>query len=120
MEENKYICPQCGEEMMETYDKPALNLVCPKCGCQIATSRWEEIDLDDNDYEIVLKAVNNPNIEIVKFVSKLTGLNFLTSKAIVEKGGALLKAKANEIKEKRDLLINKNIEFEIKPFFPYK
>ena len=49
MEENKYICPQCGEEMMETYDKPALNLVCPKCGCQIATSRWEEIDLDDKD-----------------------------------------------------------------------
>lgn len=36
------------------------------------------------------------------------------------KGGALLKAKANEIKEKRDLLINKTIEFEIKPFFPYK
>ena len=99
MEENKYICPQCGEEMMETYDKPALNLVCPKCGCQIATSRWEEIDLDDNDYEIVLKAVSNPNIEIVKNVSKLTGLNFLNSKTIVEKGGRYWKLKRMRLKK---------------------
>ena len=119
MKEDNCLCPECGAEMIVTYEKPALNLTCPKCGYGIATTQWEEIDLDDNDYEIVLKAVSNPNIEIVKTVSKLTGLNYLNSKAIVEKGGTLLKAKANEIKEKRDLLLNKNIEFEIKPFFPY-
>lgn len=119
MEENKYFCPKCGQEMVERYEKPALNLVCPKCGCQIATSRWEEIDLDDNDYEIILKATINPKINALKIVSKLTGLNFLSTKKLLEKGGKLLKGKAHEIKDKRDLLVKEKIEFEIVPFFPY-
>ena len=75
MEENKYICPKCGNEMIAVYEKPALNLTCPKCGCKIATTKWEDIDLDGTDYEVVLKPSINHSMEQIKFISNLTGLN---------------------------------------------
>ena len=71
MKENKYICPKCGAEMIAVYEKPALNLTCPKCGCKIATTKWEDIDLDDTDYEIVLKLSANPSMNQVKFLSNI-------------------------------------------------
>ena len=104
MEENKYICPKCGNEMIAVYEKPALNLTCPKCGCKIATTKWEDIDLDDTDYEVVLKPSINHSMEQIKFISNLTGLNFIASKKLLENGGVLLKAKAVELKEKNEFI----------------
>lgn len=119
MEENKYICPKCGTEMIAVYEKPALNLTCPKCGCKIATTKWEDIDLDDADYEIVLKLSANPSMNQVKFLSNLTGQNFIASKKLLEEGGVLLKAKAVEVKNKMAELDKINIEYYILPNFPY-
>lgn len=119
MEENKYICPKCGAEMNAMYEKPALNLTCPKCGCKIATTKWEDIDLDDNDYEIILKRIANPSLEQIKFVSSFTGQNFINSKKILLEGGQLLKAKAVEIKAKVDSLDRANVDYYIQPKFPY-
>lgn len=119
MEENKYICPKCGTEMIAVYEKPALNLTCPKCGCKIATTKWEDIDLDDTDYEIVVKPLVNPLMNQVKFISNLTGQNFIVSKKFLENGGVLLKAKAIEIREKKKLLKDNGIDYSISPEFPY-
>ena len=63
MWKNKYICPKCGAEMIANYEKPALNLMCPKCGIKIATTKREKNDIDDNDYEIILKPVFNPSLK---------------------------------------------------------
>lgn len=120
MEENKYICPKCGSIMFENYEKPALNLVCPKCGCNIATTRWEDIDLDDKDYEIVLKRHINPTIEQIKTISMISGMNFVCSKKLLCNGGILLKLKAIDINEKIILINKENIQYTITPFFPYK
>ena len=119
MEENKYICPKCGAEMTAIYEKPALNLSCPKCGCEIATTKWDDIDLDDTDYEIILKAVESPTMDEIKIVSKMTGFNFIKSKSLMNNGGVLLKAKATEINANREILKKANIQFEIYPLFPY-
>lgn len=119
MEENKYICPNCGAEMIVAYEKPALNLTCPKCGCKIATTKWEEIDLDDTDYEIVLKPAVSPSMNQIKAISNLTGQNFLSSKNLLEKGGLLLRTKAVSLKEKSKILKENNIEYFISPDFPY-
>ena len=119
MEENKYICPKCGSEMSMFYDKPALNLVCPKCGCQIATTKWDDIDLDDTDYKIILNQISNPSIEVIKAISKITGHNFISAKTMLLNGDVLVSAKATEIKEKSDYLKKINIQFIIEPFFPY-
>ena len=106
--------------MVAVYEKPALNLTCPKCGCKIATTKWEDIDLDDADYEIVLKLSANPSMNQVKFLSNLTGHNFIASKKLLEEeGGVLLKAKAVEAKNKMAELDKINIEYYISTNFPY-
>lgn len=119
MEENKYKCPHCGTEMIAAYQKPALNLVCPKCGCKIATSKWDDIDLDDNDYEIVLESLSTPTAKQLKIISELTGLNFISSKNLLSSGGILLKAKPSEIKLKLKFLDEAEIAYRITPDFPY-
>ena len=119
MEDNKYICPRCGAIMTATYEKPALNLSCPKCDCKIATTKWEEIDLDDTNYEIVLKATKNPDIDVIRVISKITGLNYIKAKLLATNGGTLLKAKAIDIKTYQEALEEADIQFEINPSFPY-
>ncbi len=59
--------------------------ICPKCGCKIATTKWEDIDLDDADYKIVLKSLARPSMNQVKLISNLTGQNFIVSKKLLEK-----------------------------------
>ena len=59
--------------------------ICPKCGCKIATTKWEDIDLDDTDYEIVLKLSANPSMNQVKFLSNITGQNSLLQKSSLKK-----------------------------------
>ena len=119
MEENKYICPNCGGEMECVYDKPALNLTCPKCGCKIATSRWDDIDLDPADYQITLESVPHPSIDNIKLVSSITGLNFIHSKALLENGGIVAKENAVKTKEIKTQLDDENIRYLITPDFKY-
>ncbi len=119
MEENKYICPKCGEAMKAVYEKPALNLVCPKCGCNIATTKWDDIDLDDTDYGIILKSSQSVTIEQIKCISIMSGQNFITSKKLLENGGLLFKLKAIDIKSKCIQLDKNHISYSISPDFPY-
>lgn len=119
MEENKYICPKCGCKMKATYNKPALNLICPKCGFKIATTKWEEIDLDDTKYQIQLISVSEPTIEQIKCISKFTGSNFITSKTMLKNGSIIYEGFASDISEKKLILEFNNIQFSINPFFKY-
>lgn len=119
MVENKYICPQCGTEMIETYEKPALNLICPKCGCKIATTRWEAIDLDDTYYELVLDKIESPTLDVIKIISKMTGDNYLTTKSNLMIGNITFKCLALEIKDKKMILDDNNIKYNISPDYPY-
>ena len=119
MEENKYICPKCGSHMTAVYEKPALNLTCPKCRCKIATTKWEDIDLDNTTYKIFLRPNCNPSTESIKFISRITGLNFINSKKLFENGGLLFEEKAVEIKKQKINLDSINIKYTIEPMFPY-
>lgn len=119
MEENKYLCPECGTEMYETYDKPALNLTCPKCGCKIATTRWEKIDLDATEYEISINSEPNPSMDHIKIVSKMIGKNFVLTKEFLIKGGLIFKGKAVNVKKYKDELEKNKISYKISPNFPY-
>ena len=119
MEERKYNCPECGTIMNESYDKPALNLTCPKCGYKIATTRWEEIDLDDKKYEIVLVANNNPTLDQIKVVSSITGVNFINSKDNIVSGKSIFKGSPIKVKNVAKILKEKNVDYTISPRFPY-
>ncbi|MCQ2741851.1 MAG: hypothetical protein MJ239_00925 [Bacilli bacterium] len=119
MESNKYICPDCGAEMLQEYEKPALNLSCPKCGCKIATTKWEEIDLDDTVYSICIEPFENPTMEQIKVISKSTGMNFAASKTFLKSGGILFRGSATEILEKKKTLEANSCLFHIAPTFKY-
>ena len=119
MEENKFLCPECGTQMYETYERPALNLTCPKCGCKIATTRWEKIDLDSTEYEITLLAEVRPSIDQIKVVSNIISKNFLVSKDVLHKGGVIFKGKAVAIQKYKSILNDNKISYKISPDFPY-
>lgn len=118
-ERSKNYCPDCGTEMTEIYEKPALNLTCPKCGCKIATTRWEKIDLDETNYVISVSHIENPTIQQIKVVSKIIGENFITSKKVLEKGGTVFEGKAVDVKSIVKTLKDMHIECIISPEFPY-
>ena len=115
MEERKYKCPECGTIMNETYEKPSLILSCPKCGCKIATTRWEEIDLDDKEYEIVLVANNNPTLDQIKVISSITGVNFIKSKEIITRGKPIFKGSPVQVKDIIKTLKEKLLDYSISP-----
>lgn len=119
MENNKCKCPQCGEEMIEIYEKPALNFTCPKCGFQMASSRWDDIDLDDVSYEIFLLPIEDPEIEKIKFISNQSGINYLKCKELLNDGGSIFKGSATETKAKKELLESQGFKISIVPDFPY-
>ena len=73
-------CPECGKEVS---DKAK---TCPNCGCQLATTKWETIDLDETIYEIETLSIKNPSLDQIKVFAKLTGNNFVVSKDLIKKG----------------------------------
>ena len=119
MEKNKYYCQKCGAEMYEKYDKPALNLTCPKCGCKIATTRWEKIDLDRTNYKVLIMADVNPFLEHIKIISKIIGKNFIQAKEAIINGTLLFEGLAVDVKNIKNLLDNNSIKYNIIPNFPY-
>ncbi len=62
----------------------------------VAHGSWEEIDLDDTIYQIFVSPVKDININQIKFISELTGLNFLVSKQFLSTGGNLFEGHAVE------------------------
>ena len=119
MENNKYLCPECGEIMNETYDKPALNLTCPKCGNKIATTRWEPIDLDSTEYEIIISKGNEESMENIKLISKISGENYIKSKELLSNGFSYIKGSAIEVMNKKKILDDNHIKYTINPKYPY-
>jgi len=116
--ENK-ICPHCGKEMVPMVDGSALNYDCKYCGYSEATTLAEGIEWDATTYQLNVLAINNPTIDQIKVLSKLTGKNFLDSKNSAKKGDIVLKGMAVEIKRIKDILSSNNIHFCISPEFPY-
>lgn len=119
MGENKYYCPECGAEMYEKYEKPALNLICPKCGCKLATTKWEKIDLDETEYEVIITSDTNPNMDQIKAISRISGKNFIFAKNVIVNGGMVFKGRASEVKKIISLLETNSLKYDIVPKFPY-
>ncbi len=119
MEKNKYLCPECGTEMLVSYEKPALNLTCPKCGLKIATTKWEEIDVDDKTYIIRLLPMSKFTLEHVKFLSSFIGENYIFCKKLLINGGTIYEGQAVDVLRKKKELDSNGFSFEITPDFKY-
>ena len=112
------ICEKCNSEMTPFKDSLSQGWLC-KCGWGIVTSCVSEIDSDNNDYSIVLKAVTSPDINAIKTVSNSLGCNFLEAKNLLQKGEKIIEDKAPVILEKALVLRSNNISYAIVPDFPF-
>lgn len=118
MEKNN-ICPDCGAELRIDRCGCAVTYTCPKCGWSVATTEWEPIDLDETEYAISIADGTVPDKKTLSLVSRMTGLNFIASKKLIESRGILWSGRARDAQEKIAFLKSEGLPFQITPTFPY-
>lgn len=118
----KYICDKCGTEMIDKSKGAYIHYVCPKCGEAIATydyTKDDPIKIDDKIYTV--KSTNNiSNSKTLKVLSKITGLNYINCKKIIDENNVICTGTAKDIIEPLRLLKCNGVLFEISPQFNYK
>ena len=117
--ENENICPNCGHPLRIKREYPSFALICDHCGWEVATTTWDPIDLDETEYAISIADGTVPDKKTLSLVSRMTGLNFIASKKLIESRGILWSGKARDAQEKIAFLKEQEISFTITPEFPY-
>ena len=93
---------------------------CPICGWGILTTYIDEIYQDTTEYSLFIKKDTSIDIEKIRLVAKIAGVNYIGAKQMLVKGDVcILKAKAVEIKKVINELQVAQILFEITPPFRY-
>lgn len=116
----KIICEKCGNEMVSFIRGSSRGVECLKCGWGLATTYIKPIKTDDTNYILSIPAINEPNIDHIKAVSKILNVNFLKSKSLLQKGNTTIEDTAVKIRDYARLLNEKSIQFAITPDFPYE
>lgn len=115
------LCEICKIYLIPIKEKSVQGWICPKCGWEVLTTFIDEINQDITEYRINIKKSDSIDIEKIKAISQIAGINFLSAKEVLMKGNfCILKAKAVEILEAIEKLQKVNIQFEITPDFQYK
>ena len=118
----KYKCDKCGAEMLNQSKGPYIHFVCPKCGNAIATydyTKDDPIKFDEEIY-IVKSNGNKGSSETLKVVSKISGLNYIECKKLIDNDGVICSGRAKDIIESLKELKQNCIQFKITPDFNYE
>lgn len=119
MSDNIVICEKCGAEIKPLSELYPIGMTCPNCGWGWATTYIDPINLDENDYRMILVSSEN-SLSNIKLVSETVNCNYVEAKKLIEK--ALVEifcGKAVEVKTIKEKLEAANIEIRIEPEFPY-
>ena len=114
------ICENCKTKMVYKIIDRTQGWYCPNCNNAIVTSYFTKIELDNTNYEVLLLANNETNIESIKLISKLTGLNFIKSNELLLHGGLLIRGLARDINEIIKMLKENNVLYKIEPKYDYE
>ncbi len=118
----KYICEKCGAEMLNQSKGPYIHYECPKCGNAFVTYDYTKdnpIKFDEDIY--VVKSIDNKaTMNVLKIVSKISGLNYVKCKQLIENDDIICSGKARDIIDSLRELKANNIQFEIDPTFNYE
>lgn len=112
-------CPKCGSKMLVTWNPPGISSKCSSCDYNIASTSFHPIDCDDTIYKVALVKLDGINIETISVISKLSGLNFIQCRKIINNGEIILTGRACDINEKIDILLDKKIKIKITPPWKY-
>ena len=115
------LCENCHAEMNYRIEGHTQGWFCPVCKWGIVTSYFSEIELDMTEYSIYIKSAENIDIDKIRVVSKIAGVNYIAAKQILENGDTcILKARAEDILEAISKLKNVNLPYEVTPEFNYQ
>ena len=114
-------CPKCAAKMNKILEQFSIAWVCPKCGYgEASTISTAPIYEDHNTYSIILGENDANDINVIRALSKFTGLNYLQTKELIKTPKLIYSGKAYELLEKKKKLDDGKVNYRIEPKFPYK
>lgn len=118
--EDVVLCEKCGHEMTSFREGHDCGMICHNCGWGVATSYFEPYETDRTDYHILLAASYKPSIADIRVVSDIANCNYIEAKNLIENAPVeIYCGQAMDIMKIRERLVSADIEFVIKPEFPY-
>lgn len=112
------ICEKCGACMEYFEEGSSCGQRCPECGWGVVTTKPNPLFEDTAVYAVSLLSGNEVNGETLKAISRACGVNYLAAKDIVEKpDNPIFTGKAWEVLEKKLILDEGNVAYEITPEF---
>lgn len=118
-DEDVVLCEKCGHEMTSFREGHDCGMICHNCGWGVATTYIDPINLDENDYRMILVSSEN-SLSNIKLVSETANCNYVEAKKLIEKAPVeIFCGKAVEVKTIKEKLEAANIEIRIEPEFPY-
>ena len=113
------VCPWCRCRTESFCENSLMGIRCTNCEWCIVTTYTEPIRADTTLYTLSIDKIDSPDLDQLRTVSKLLGVNYLESRKLLQNGKARLVDRAVEIQEYKLLLNLKNITFNIYPDFAY-
>lgn len=112
-------CPWCHCRTESFCEDSVMGIRCTNCEWCIVTTYIEPIRADTTLYTLSIDKIDNADLDQLRTVSKLLGVNYLEARKLLQNGDAKLVDQAVEIQKYKMLLNSKNITFNIYPDFQY-
>lgn len=112
-------CPWCHCRTESFCEDSVMGIRCTNCEWCIVTTYIEPIRADITLYTLSIDKIDNADLDQLRTVSKLLGVNYLEARKLLQNGDAKLVDQAVEIQKYKMLLNSKNITFNIYPDFQY-
>lgn len=117
MAKNK--CPKCGNTMKVVHEPGSVAWVCTHCDYSEATTESDALHNDETIYSLTLLDNDSTNLDVIKALSRFTGLNFMQVKDLINNPKEIAHGFAYEILEKKKYLDDNGIRYHITPDFKY-
>ena len=114
------ICEKCGTKMEWCKDGHLITWICTNCGDAVATSFFEQFEIDTTVYHIFIVPIAKVTVKELKVIAEVANCNYIEAKQKLETApNEIFHGNALEIMSIRKKLQESNLAFTITPDFPY-
>jgi len=112
------VCEKCGGALVIRQEGNTQGLYCTKCNWSVVTTHIPEFMLDSTKYEVRVCRGDYRNGQHVKAVSKVSSMNFLASRKLLQEVEPLVfSGEAADVIRVREILSAAGMVCEINPEF---